>query len=71
MNKKDITIWIAVQPDGNPYMFVDEPTKQNGRWVGNYYVNSQIYEQVKVLVKQSQMTKDTEPQPITFVCESK
>lgn len=65
--KNEISIWIAVQPNGNPYMFTEEPTKIDGKWVGNYYVNSAIYEQVKMLVKQSQMTKDTEPQPITFV----
>lgn len=64
--KHEISIWIAIQPDNKPYMFVDEPIKENGKWVGNYYVNSILYTQIVALVKQTDMTVDSDPQPITF-----
>lgn len=59
-------IYIAVNKDNKPFMFVDEPTRTETSWKGNFYVNSVIYAQVVEMVKMSGMTHASEPEMIEF-----
>lgn len=59
-------IYIAVNKDNKPFMFVDEPTRTETSWKGNFYVNSVIYAQVVEMVKMSGMTHTSEPEMIEF-----
>jgi hypothetical protein len=68
--KQNITIWVAIAKDGYLMLFTDKPTRTNTSWEGNYYVNSVLYGNVKNLIGGSNMTFETEPEPITFTIEN-
>ena len=64
---KSQKIYIAVSKAGMPLMFIDEERKRTDTsWIGNYYVNSVIYEQVCSLVKQVNMSFENDPELIEF-----
>lgn len=57
-------IWFVITKDKKPLMFAnDEPTKDdNGKWNGQYYVNSQLYNTIIDVISNSKMDENTEPQ---------
>lgn len=59
-------IYIAVNKENKPLMFVSEPTRTETTWTGDFYVNSVIYEQVCEMVKMAGMTHASEPEVIEF-----
>ena len=67
MNKELNKFWIAVSKTGVVLTFINEPTKEGDKWVGDIYVNSIHYNQINDVVKKSSMTFDTPPQYIELV----
>jgi len=64
---KSVTIWFAVNKNGNVRMFLDNPKKntERGIWEGKYpYVNSIIYKDINKVVKQAKMTFENNPEVI-------
>lgn len=61
---ENLTIWIAISKSGQVLLFTDEPERKNDTWVGSYYVNSAVYENVLNLVNKTSMTFDNDPEPI-------
>lgn len=68
--KQNITIWVAIAKDGMVMMFTSKPEKTSNSWKGNHYVNSILYENIKKLIGGSNMSFETEPEPITFTIEN-
>jgi hypothetical protein len=61
---ENLTIWIAISKSGQVLLFTDEPERKNDGWIGSYYVNSAVYENVLNLVGKTSMTFDNDPEPI-------
>ncbi len=66
MMKNKIGVWFTKSKDGTLLLFVDEPKKDNGKWVGNYYVNSLIYNNLANMLKKSSYSFNDEAQYIEF-----
>lgn len=66
MIKDQISIWFAKSKDGQLLMFTSEPRKTVTSWVGNFYVNSVIYENLKNMLNGTSFSFDDEPQFIQF-----
>lgn len=61
---ENLTIWIAISKSGQVLLFTDEPERKNNVWVGSYYINSVVYENILTLVGKTSMTFDNDPEPI-------
>lgn len=61
---ENLTIWIAISKSGQVLLFTDEPVRKNDVWIGSYYVNSAVYENVLTLVHNTSMTFENDPEPI-------
>lgn len=59
-------IFIVVNKENKPLMFVDEPTRTETTWTGNHYVNSVLYKDVVSLVKQANLNFNCDPEIIEF-----
>lgn len=57
-------IYLAVNKEGVPFMFVDEPKRTQTSWTGSFFVHSQLYKQVCELVSNSQLTWECAPELI-------
>lgn len=55
-------ITVTVNPSGFISMWIDNPYRLENRWKGNYlFINSLIHEKIKQLVKDTQMSWESEP----------
>ena len=64
---KNQKIWVCVTKSGIPLMFIgDEPQRTKDSWNGTHYVNSMLYEQVCVMVKQVDMSFNNDAELIEF-----
>lgn len=62
---KSVTVWFAVNRNGNVRMFLDNPKKnvEKGIWESNLpYVNSVIYKDITRVVQQAHMSFDSNPE---------
>ena len=57
-------IYLAVNKEGVPFMFVDEPKRTQNSWSGSFFVHSLLYKQVCDLIANSQLTWDNDPELI-------
>jgi hypothetical protein len=57
-------IYIAVNKKKTPFMFLDEPTRTDDSWTGQWFCNSVIYRQICDMVKGSQMSWESGPEVI-------
>lgn len=60
----NLTIWIAVSKSGAPLLFTDEPVRRRDYWVGTYYVNSAVYDNILALAENANMSFDNDPEPL-------
>lgn len=67
-NKKTIKVWAAVNKNGFLVLTTDKPTKnmKSGKWEGNYYVNSTIYNMVKDLFSKANFNWQNEAEYFEF-----
>lgn len=55
-------ITVTVNPSGFASMWIDNPYRLENKWKGNFiYVNSLVYNQIKKLIKETNMSWDSEP----------
>lgn len=61
-----IGVWFAKHKNGSLLLFVNEPKREGDGWVGNFYVNSVIHENLKNMLNGSSFSWKDEPQYIEF-----
>lgn len=61
---ENLTIWIVISKTGQVLLFTDEPVRDNNSWIGSYYVNSAVHENVLSLVSKTSMTWENDPEPL-------
>lgn len=63
---ENLIIWLAISKSGQVLLFTDEPERKNDVWIGSYYVNSAVYENVLTLVGKTSMTFYNDPELIVL-----
>lgn len=65
---KNLTIWVAVNKNSFVNLFINEPQRNNDtcKWVGDFFINSLLYNQFKDMVEKSNMNWLNEPEPFTI-----
>ena len=68
-NKRTIKIWAAINKNGFLVLTTDKPNKnmKSGKWEGNYYINSIIYNMVKDLFSKTDFNWQSDAQYFEFV----
>lgn len=68
---KPIKVWIAITKDGKLQMFSNVPKRGKESWIGNFYVNSLIYENIKDMINNSSLSWASEPEflELSYVLE--
>lgn len=57
-----IKIWIAIAKNNDIQIFKNYPTKGKTSWIGEFYINSIVYENIKELIKNSSLDWNSEPE---------
>lgn len=60
----NLTIWIAISKAGQVLLFSNEPTRGQDSWLGTYYINSAVYENVLNLVSSANMSWNNDAEPL-------
>lgn len=66
MGNKNIGVWFAKNKDGKLFLFTSEPKLNKDKWVGNFYVNSLIYENIQSMLNGSNYSFEDGPQYLEF-----
>ena len=61
-NKIPIQIWIAIAKNNKIQMFTKCPKRGKTSWIGEYYINSMVYNSIKDMIKNSSMNWNCEPE---------
>ena len=66
--EKSRECWVAVNKNGFIVLFTKEPKRniEAGKWEGNLYADSVIYNIMKDIVKKGKMTWESEPEYFSF-----
>lgn len=59
---KSIPVWIAIAKDESVQLFTKEPKRGKTSWIGEYYINSIIYDSIVEMVENSSLTWASEPE---------
>lgn len=59
-------VWFAKHKNGTLLLFTSEPKREGDGWVGNFYVNSVIHENLQNMLKGSSFSNNDEAQYIEF-----
>lgn len=67
---KELSVWVTISKNNEILLFSSEPHKSstdtNFEWIGNLYLNCIMYEQIERMIKQSDMTHQSEPEQLIF-----
>ena len=70
MGQTSQKIYLVVNKFGMPLMFTNPPTRTMTSWIGSFYINSHIYNDIVNLAKQSNLTFESEPEIIELNIET-
>ena len=76
VKETELSVWVALSKENKVILFTDEPHKSseeetnNFEWIGNLYINSIMYNQIERMIKQSDMTHQSEPEQLIFTIKS-
>lgn len=65
-NTSKVGVWFAKHKNGTLLLFTSEPKREGDGWVGNFYVNSVIHENLKNMLNGSSFSWKDDPQYIEF-----
>ena len=63
MNQQTMTVWAAINKDGNLSMHLKEPYRDGNIWISEYpYCNSLVYDNIFKLYEKTQYNWTNDPQ---------
>lgn len=61
-----IKVWFAKNTDGMLLLFTSEPTRISDSWIGDFYVNSVVYNDIKSMIDGTSFSNADDAQYIEY-----